>query len=379
MRLPITLLACGLLAFAAGGDAAAATFPYKAFVAADDVFVRSGPGENYYPTDKLKTGDAVEVYRHDPGGWCAIRPVPASFSWVSARYLRLGKGNIATVTEEHVAARVGSRSSDVRDVIQVWLHRGELVEVLDAGRDGPATAASANAWCKIAPPAGEFRWISSKFLDANFPRDGLRKPSNDDHWRGARGRPPASQPPAGGVRTTLAQQFEAEVVQLDLDLSMVVAEEPSIWRFDDLRTRSEALLDQAETAVERSRARLLANKIARFEEIKQRYDRVNAAGGESARLSPPPPGISPQADDGRYDGVGRLERVTLPRTGAPQYAPLDQFGRVRCYVTPGPGVNLRYYVGREVGINGVRGYMPEQQANHLTAQHINMIDDTLLR
>ena len=77
--------------------------------------------------------------------------------------------------------------------------------------------------------------------------------------------------------------------------------------------------------------------------------------------------------------MGRLERVTSPRTGAPQYALLDQFGRVRCYVTPGPGINLRYYVGRQVGVNGVRGYMPEQQANHLTAQHINVIDGSMLR
>ena len=153
-----------------------------------------------------------------------------------------------------------------------------------------------------------------------------------------------------------------------------------------MRTRSESLLNQAETAVERGRARLLMSKIARFEDIKQRYDRVNATREESrrmhpqwARLSPQPPGVSPQADDGRYDGVGRLERVTSPRTGAPQYALLDQFGRVRCYVTPGPGVNLRYYVGRQVGVNGVRGFMPEQQANHLTAQHINVIDGSMLR
>ena len=69
MRLPIALLACGLLACAVDGrTAAAAIFPYKALVAADDVYVRSGPGENYYPTDKLKGGDPVEVYRHDPGG-----------------------------------------------------------------------------------------------------------------------------------------------------------------------------------------------------------------------------------------------------------------------------------------------------------------------
>ena len=52
-------------------------------ITADDVYVRSGPGENYYPTDKLKAGQEVEVYRHDPGGWYAIRPPKGSFSWVA--------------------------------------------------------------------------------------------------------------------------------------------------------------------------------------------------------------------------------------------------------------------------------------------------------
>ena len=55
------------------------TFPYKAFIAADEVYVRSGPGQNYYPTDKLAKGQEVEVYRHDPGGWCAIKPVGRQF------------------------------------------------------------------------------------------------------------------------------------------------------------------------------------------------------------------------------------------------------------------------------------------------------------
>ena len=86
MRLLIAAMACCwvLLPCSAG---AAPAFPYKTFVAADDVYVRSGPGQNYYPTDKLKRGDEVEVYRHDPGGWCAIRPVPGSFAWVSGRFL----------------------------------------------------------------------------------------------------------------------------------------------------------------------------------------------------------------------------------------------------------------------------------------------------
>ena len=107
------------------------TFPYKTSVAADDVYVRSGPGQNYYPTDKLKRGQEVEVYRHDPGGWCAIRPVDGSFTWVSGRFLKPTEDNLAVVTEDGVSARVGSRFSDIREVVQVRLQKGEVVEILE--------------------------------------------------------------------------------------------------------------------------------------------------------------------------------------------------------------------------------------------------------
>ena len=50
------------------------TFPYQAFILRDGALVRSGPGEAHYATDELQQGEAVEVYRHDPDGWCAIRP-----------------------------------------------------------------------------------------------------------------------------------------------------------------------------------------------------------------------------------------------------------------------------------------------------------------
>src|SRR5664279_1510721 len=104
MRPLVAIILCGfaLLPSAASGKA---TFPYKASAVADDVFVRSGPGQSYYATDKLKRGQEVEVYRHDPGGWCAIRPVDGSFTWVSGRYLRPTEGNLAVVTEDGVSAR----------------------------------------------------------------------------------------------------------------------------------------------------------------------------------------------------------------------------------------------------------------------------------
>ncbi len=131
------------------GDAGDADYPYDAFINTDDVYVRSGPGQNYYPVLRLQRGDRVEVYRHDPGGWYAVRPPAECFSWVSADFVEPGEGKIARIKGDRVVARVGSAFSDIRDVIQVRLDEGELVEVLEAKRIG--TGPAAQTWYKIAP------------------------------------------------------------------------------------------------------------------------------------------------------------------------------------------------------------------------------------
>jgi uncharacterized protein YraI len=59
--------------------ARAEPMPYVAYVVDDGAEVRSGPGQEYYPTTRLPQGYAVEVYRHDGDGWCAVRPPEGSF------------------------------------------------------------------------------------------------------------------------------------------------------------------------------------------------------------------------------------------------------------------------------------------------------------
>src|SRR5580704_1897901 len=130
MRGPLVAFLASIAAAASAGEER--SFPYKASVRADDVFVRSGPGDNYYPTDKLKAGTEVEVYRHDPGGWYAIRPPKDSFSWVSSRQLDPAEKGLAVVNTERAVARVGSLFSEMRDVIQVRLSQGDRVELLDS-------------------------------------------------------------------------------------------------------------------------------------------------------------------------------------------------------------------------------------------------------
>jgi hypothetical protein len=475
VRLAATLSLCLLLTQPVIGEQ---TFPYVAYVTADNVYVRSGPGRSYYPTSKLQTGEKVEVYRHDPGGWYAIRPVEGSFSWVSGRYLRVGEDGLAKVTGQRVAARVGSQFSDIRDVIQVRLHEDELLEILDAKQvsKGPESG----TWYKIAPPSGEFRWVFGKFVDPHYHESGVRKaqaeyqplisqgrssrdesspeevvatggeapaegsdrpvgesPSSSaaeapdvrtaEHWsppsEAARQDPgqapqdetPGAAPvaaarperrpddaagytnrfderardPAGSVtlRRLSPEELQAELEDVEVELSIMLAEEPTVWKLEELALRTQSLLAEAETAVERGRVRLLARKIARCEDIKQRYDAVGGAqiaterrNRQLSELARVKESRYPEAGSrSRFDGAGILARVMPPKLGAPPFALIDEKGDVRCYVTPAPGVRLNHYLGHEIGINGNRGYIANQRIQHVTAKHVAPLEATRLR
>ncbi len=408
------LWSCALTTPLAGGDQ---LFPYKAFITTDDVYVRSGPGQSYYPTDKLKAGQQVEVYRRDPGGWYAIRPPEGSFSWVSGRFLQPGVEDLAVVAADRVAARVGSRFSEIRDVIQVRLHKAEVVEVLEKKRT--RTGSDGRIWYKIAPPSGEFRWVFGKYVDPDYPRDGLRKPppatvkvNQADPQRAEtstpatttttprqvaqepsaatfRGPTHAEQPRYQPVtpRESSPEQFQAQLQEIDMELSIMVIEEPTVWAFDQMQHRAHSLLSQANTALERGRARVLVNKMSRFEDIKRRYDAINAMRDQTERSNRRLAGLRPRdrrADredepEGRFDGSGELIRVVSPKLGAPRYALVDELGEVRCYVSPAPGVHLRHYLGRQVGVTGTRGYMPEQRARHVMARRVSPLGSPRLR
>lgn len=453
--------ALGLIAFSA--HAGEQQFPYKAYINADDVHVRSGPGPTNYPTQKLQAGQEVEVYRHDPGGWYAIRPPEGSFSWVSARYLKDEGDNLAGVTGDNVAARVGSELTDRRDIIQVRLERGELVEILDTVEVG--TGSLAQTWHRISPPSGEFRWVYGKYVDPDFPHEGVRKAPLAGHPLvdpGTTAPPVAStDPPAGpeqpGLQTTVQtatpvetlgepgrlepevahaaeappgtaqptsspstawrpsdraeadsavrtasssesatqgtansapaatrwhDDLETELNHIDMQLSLMLVKDPRVWDLTELGPRAEAAVARAQTAVERGRAKLLLAKVSRSREVQQRYERVLAMRQETqqrdrqlaqaveARMA----GL-PQDDGGdRYDGVGRLTRVLAHEAGSPRYVLVDQQGKPRFYVTPAPGVNLLPYLGKRIGVSGNRGFILDQQAHHVMAKHVDVLE-----
>ena len=135
----------------------------------------------------------------------------------------------------------------------------------------------------------------------------------------------------------------------------------------------------------------MASKIARFDDIKQRQDAVLAMREQidhtsrvMAALQPRDAGEGARRSarfdvDGRFDGVGQLTQVVSPKVAHPHYALVDEAGEVRCYVTPAPGVNAQSFLGRQVGVTGTRGYVPEQHASHIMARHITPLEGPVLR
>jgi hypothetical protein len=405
-------LACaGMICFGAPlcPVAAAEKFPYIAYANSDDVYIRSGPGKNYYPTEKLAKGDPVEIYRQDPGGWYAIRPPQGSFSWVPADVLKPIGDRLAVVQKDKTPCFVGTRLSNARDVHQVRLDQGEQVEILDIKQIGDGS--DAQSWCQIAPPSGEFRWVFGKYIDRNLPpgvsnsdksrgaadrddrtaknpgwiakgnaksvaaddadsADSDTSPRRESSWH-ATGKNAAEERPA-----PMGDPFQSELNSIDLDVSKIAADDQSTWEFTALRRRAEALLPRADTALERGRVRLVLNRIARFEDVKRRYDLLNQPGSAIASNRP---SVLPVDDPNRYDGVGKLAPVVSQRPNAPRYALIDNSNQVVSFITPAPGVDLQAYVGKSVGVSGQRGFMPELGKPHVTVQRVAIVDTPTLR
>jgi len=143
-----------------GAQDKAPAFPFTAIVLNDGATVHCGPGgkDSFYPTHSLKQGDVVEVWRQDPGGWCAIRPPEQSFSLVPESAVKLLLDDIGQIISP-VPAFVGTKLGPVQTPQwQVRLKPGEQVAIVGEV-SWPTPGGGPNIWYQIEPPQGEFRWI----------------------------------------------------------------------------------------------------------------------------------------------------------------------------------------------------------------------------
>lgn len=164
------LAGLGFLLFYGGLAHAEPRFPYELKAGGRGLEVYSGPGKEFYATERLPTGTKIEVHRREAGGWLAIRPPAGSYSWIrQSQVQRTNEPNTAKVVEDGALCRVGSRLvRPSAHVCQVRLRKDELIEVLEEQKALDADNSGAEeVWCRIAPPAGEFRYVLAEDLPQN--------------------------------------------------------------------------------------------------------------------------------------------------------------------------------------------------------------------
>ena len=495
-RRPWLTLFLLLVGITVGTTTAQATqFPYVAYVTGEQTYVRSGPGQRYYPTSQIAEGYAVEVYRHDANGWCAIRPPKGSFSWVPSHHTLPITGDVVEIIADQVVAHVGSTLSPDRNAVQVLLPKGERLQRL------PATESDDPRWVRVTAPAGEFRWIAASKLSLQPPLETQPLPkTNESGWtkqsersadtsnepnafhhlnapyhrnKGAAtdqtGLPFASpsitpsqtpEPPqttnsndikivAGSPAELQLAQFQSKpselappallnsenlpprvsfggsttvvraesVEELELRLSQAVVKTPQQWQLAPLEAEASRLLQETKSPAVRAQLRELAQRITRFQQVQQRYTNpppvVVAAKNEptsetaSETMPEPNPDLpvvesyeltgsvstirervqkdfsanseTPNADKPLYDATGLLKPVVSKRKNAPEYALINPQGKVVSFVTPTSDLDLKPYIGQQVGVHGTRGFMPEYRRTHVTAGRITPIKATVRR
>lgn len=421
-RIILSLLTVCLAAdvvFAAGKK-----FPYEATIDVAEEFVRSGPGQKYYPTSKLRRGDRVSVHRHEPGGgWVMIAPPVGSFSWIQAEYIKRKQDDSGVLTENDVIVRVGSQFNNDYDWWQVRFSKGDTVEIL--GEQTFETERGPVQMLKIKPPANEYRWIMGKaLLPAETPvRKPLKRgdiadaappkiksplasdtdpfadgplPQGDAAERPARPKkeatPVAEATRQTGPDTTELEQMRAQLSQVDKEFHAMIEEDPAGWNLTGMEQQYQQLDELSELPAFKKQIKQRLDAVNRYAKIKTEYEEFvrvttetklrdtqlmslkNQPGGETPNpTAAAPPARPAPAMPKSFDGAGIIQRSATPIRGAPQFVLVAPGGRLLAYLQGAPGVDLNAYVGRSMGVVGQRSFRQELQGELIVVRSLTPV------
>lgn len=142
---------------AATADTELTKYQYTGVLNADNVYIRSGPGENDYPVTKLSKGDPVTVVGVKVD-WLKILPPDGTYCLVSKALVdRRGDGSIGRVHADavNVNVRIGSNINSMIAKIVTQLQGNVDVKIVGEQDD----------YYRIAPPPGVYAYIHKKFVN----------------------------------------------------------------------------------------------------------------------------------------------------------------------------------------------------------------------
>jgi len=348
------LVSSGFAQTGGSAEAGVPSFPYMAEITGDNLYVRSGPGTNFYHCGKLNQGDKVKVVSRQ-FSWSCIVPPANSFSWISMQYVRIDPADpsIGIVSGDNV--RVYAGSDYVKPLysttLQGKLNRDEKVKLLGEQMDD---------YYKIAPPSFAYLWVSTSFTKPLAPVGKVPPPVEEVTQ-------PVEQPiepndtvvvtpvtPTKSPAETPLEEYYALQKQVEAERAKPIDQQ-------DYTSMKEALLKIAgnEQAGKAARyAKFVVERIESFElalavdkevrlaneELEKIKDRIDKA--RTARLAE-------IKDLGRFAVIGQLQTFTTYGPG--HYRVLDESDKTICYALPAnqaPQTDLSGLIGRKVGLVG---------------------------
>ena len=365
------------------------SYPQIAEVTGDNVNVRSGAGQYYYVSGRLNKGDKVTVVEVQQDTWAKILPPEGCYSWIAKKYVQLSPDNpmagVVTVDDDGSGARVWAGSDFVQPLHsnsqQVKLYRGDVVELA-------ATSDMDLEYYKIKPPAGAHLYISMNYLKflgtpeeqkplelperpdtqepvtkpEELPMDNSTEPAPINEFAGNTSAPAKEAKPEPKKKSQETKALE-QIMQLSDLIDQELTKPLPSQDFSVIKKAIEAIQDNPETGKAILYARLLLERVARYElaaEINKEL--ANQDEDLDARLSKIAQAHQAQRQmvvsrESRYlfTGTVKLSHVYTGNTVPKRYLLTDRTGKILCYAMPGnPMVQVQMdsMVGKTAGLDG---------------------------
>jgi len=322
------------------------SFPYVAEITGDDVYIRSGPGTNYYRCGKVNKTDRVKVVSHQ-FSWSRIVPPTDSFSWISMQYVSVNPSvpTMGIVTGDDVRVYAGSDLLKPihSTTLQRKLDRGEEVKLLGEEKDG---------YYKISPPADTYLWVSTQYTKPLAPIGDV----------------PLTVAPAADTgeivppKISIAEEKLKEYYALEEQIQAQRAKPIDRQDYTNIR---KALLEIAGNKEAGKAARYCQFAIKQIERFELAAEIAEAVRLQDTQLQQVQEGIDKARakrlaevqDLGRFAIIGKFEISSIygPEAELKRYRIIDDSGKTVCYALPigaASNMDLGKLIGRKVGLVG---------------------------
>lgn len=326
------------------------SFPYVAQITGDDVYIRSGPGTQYYRCGKLNKTDRVKVVGSQ-FSWSRIVPPKGSFSWIFKEYVKADAENptIGIVTGDRVRVYAGSPHLEPihSKTLQLQFDKGDKVRLLDEEKGD---------YYKIAPPKSAYLWVSTRYTRP------IGKTEHVDMETEQAQIPDVEEIVVTPASIVGDSQFLIEYYHLEKQIKAERKKPFDKQNYEAIKQRLSVVANSkaagnagryAKFALKQVESFAMALTVTKDLELQDQKLRKVNEGIEKVRKAK----IAEIPDLGKFTVIGKLETSILysPDSEQPHYRIINDSGKTLCYVVAtgdAAKLDLSKFASRKVGLIG---------------------------